>query len=119
MVGNMADTVLEKELRVLHFDPQAKVNATDQLEHTRPHNQSPVTHFLQQGHTPNSATLCEPSIQTQESIGPFLFKPPQHVGTEHIIMWQNTWARPAAFLVIPGNAFPSHSVLQFWYEYVF
>lgn len=70
MVGNMADTVLE-ELRVLHFDPQAKVNATDQLEHTRPHNQSPVTHFLQQGHTPNSATLCDQAFKHKSLLGRF------------------------------------------------
>jgi hypothetical protein len=39
-----------------------------------------VTHFIQQGHTysniatpPNSAISYEPSIHTQECLGPFLF----------------------------------------------
>ena len=46
---------------------------------------STVICFQQQGHTysnkiipPNSATLYGPSIQTHESMGPYLFKPPHH-----------------------------------------
>jgi hypothetical protein len=59
MVGNVgmqAEIVLEKELRVLYLDLQAARRDCDtlaRLELLRPQS-SPVTHFLQQGHTSSS-----------------------------------------------------------------
>ena len=48
-----ADIVLERELRVLHLDPQAgtKFDMVGQTSASESSKSTPVTHFLQQGHT--------------------------------------------------------------------
>jgi hypothetical protein len=108
MVGNISDTVLAKELRVLHFDPQAKVNATGGLAWAYKTSQ-PVSSDTFPSTRPHLLIVppSEPSIQTQEFMG--------------AISIQNTIAcryRSAAFLGMSGNAFPSHNVLQFWLEHI-
>jgi hypothetical protein len=59
--------VLEKELRVLHLDPQAagRKNSWAWLRFLKPQSLSLGTHFLQQGHTYFSkATPSLPRITT-------------------------------------------------------
>jgi hypothetical protein len=82
-----ADMVLEKELRVLHFDLKAAGNELAETSKLTPM----VTDFLQQGHTySNKATptptrslfLTAPFLMGQafkqvSLCGSFLFKPPQ------------------------------------------
>jgi hypothetical protein len=72
-----ADMVLEKEQRVLHFDPKAtRRRLSPQVARRRVSKPTPtVTHFLQQCPTystkatpPNSVTLYRPSIHTHKSM---------------------------------------------------
>jgi hypothetical protein len=48
-----ADTMLEKEMRVLHPDPKAagRETASGWVKHLKPENPLPGAHFFQQGHT--------------------------------------------------------------------
>ena len=75
-----ADMVLEKQLRILHLDPQAAGDCVPHwawFEHKETSKPAlTVTYFLKQGHTwskkaipPNIATFYGPSIQTHESVG--------------------------------------------------
>jgi len=69
---------LEKELKILHLDPQAAGDCAtlETLENESSKFTLTVIHFLQRGYTyfykttpPNSAIPYRPSIQTHETMG--------------------------------------------------
>ena len=126
--GMQADTVLEKELRVLHLDPQAaerRLCATPGTAWVYETSKSTptVTYFLQQGNTyfnkaipPNSAMPYGPSIQTS-LWGPFLFTPPfglpdgrtvvcgldGRILLRHAGLWKSCWWLPAGGIFFSIN----------------
>jgi hypothetical protein len=70
-----ADMMLEKEIRILHFDPQAAGDC-----HTRPSLSiwNPSVRLSYDILPPAKPHLLTygPNIQIHESMGPFVFKPP-------------------------------------------
>lgn len=58
---------------------------------------SPMPHVLQQGHTPNSANLYGPCIQTQESLGAI----PIQTTTTYSPQWSQMRDLPALISLVP------------------